>query len=129
MDATSSPSAENVKNVKTGHSSEIQECIDNCLECHKACEQLIPHCLSLGGRHAERRHIQHLWLCADICRTSAHFMMWSSELHHRVCALCADICEKCAEDCERLNNDEMMQKCIDACYKCVESCRKMAMSH
>lgn len=112
-----------------GMTDEMQQCINHCLECHRACEQLIPYCLEKGGMHAERNHIQILSTCADICRTSAHFMMWNSELHGRVCGVCADACLKCAEDCERMSDDQMMKMCADICRQCAESCQKMATQH
>lgn len=120
---------QSLKNVYKGMTDEMQQCINNCLECHRACEQLIPYCLEKGGMHAERSHIQILSTCADICRTSAHFMMWNSDLHGRVCGVCADTCLKCAEDCERMSDDQMMKMCADICRQCAESCRKMATRH
>jgi hypothetical protein len=103
----------------------VQQCIENCQQCHKLCEQLISYCLEKGGMHAERGHIETLLSCADICRTSSHFMMWNSDLHPRVCGVCADVCIKCAEDCERMSDDEMMNLCADVCRECAESCRRM----
>ena len=120
---------QNFKNAFTDVPDEIQQCIENCLKCHQLCEQLIPHCLEKGGMHAQREHIQILSTCADICRTSAQFMMWGSELHSRVCGICADACIKCAEDCEQMKEDKAMQLCAEACRKCAESCQKMATHH
>lgn len=112
-----------------GMSDEMQQCIDACQTCHKVCEQTIPYCLEKGGLHAERLHIQTLSNCADICRTAAHFMMWNSDLHSKICGICAEACVRCAEDCERMPDDEMMKMCADVCRACAESCRKMATQH
>ena len=60
-----------LKNNFHSVTSEEQKCIDDCLQCHAICEQLIPYCLDKGGMHAERIHLQKIWLCADTCRTCA----------------------------------------------------------
>ena len=107
-------------------SSEVEECIDLCRECEKTCLSSIEHCLELGGRHARPEHIGLLVDCADICGTSARFMIRDSHLHPRVCASCADVCEACAMACESLSDDQMMRQCADACRRCAESCRRMS---
>lgn len=104
----------------------LQECIKRCLECEQACTNTVPHCLSMGGRHAEESHIVLLLDCARICATSAEFMMRNSRHHARVCAVCAELCEACAGDCERFGDDETMRQCAEACRGCAESCRQMA---
>ena len=48
--------------------------------------------------------------CAEICRTSAHFMLINTPHHKHTCKECAEICEECAKDCERLGD---MQQCVD----------------
>ena len=108
---------------------EMQQCIDVCLECHRTCEQVIPYCLEKGGTHAERGHIETLFSCAEICRTSAHLMMWNSDFHAKVCGVCADACIRCAEDCERMSEDEAMSNCAEVCRQCADSCQKMATRH
>ena len=35
---------------------EIQQCIENCQECHRICVETAQHCLTLGGPHAEAKH-------------------------------------------------------------------------
>ncbi len=108
-------------------SSDMEQCIANCTNCHRVCAETLGHCLQIGGKHAELRHIRLLMDCAQICQTSADFMIRGSELHPRVCALCADLCERCAQDCERVDrNDEQMKACADLCRRCAESCGKMA---
>lgn len=107
-------------------SQEMQECIQNCTDCHQICLAMVPHCLSLGGQHAAPEHIKLLLTCADICQTSAHFMLLNSPLHMRTCALCADVCEQCALDCDRIGDDEHMRQCAETCRRCAASCRQMA---
>jgi hypothetical protein len=107
-------------------SAEMQQCIDNCQECHGVCLQTVMHCLEMGGEHAQPQHIRLMLDCAEICETSANFMLRNSPLHGRTCGLCAEICVQCAEDCERFKDDEMMQQCAQVCRRCAESCERMA---
>ena len=105
---------------------QMQECIDNCTRCHATCVETITHCLEKGGRHAEVGHIRLLLDCAQICATSADFMLRGSDLHKLTCRACAEVCARCAEDCERLADDDVMRRCAEECRRCAESCRKMA---
>ena len=105
---------------------EMQECINACLDCHSVCLQTVAHCLQKGGRHAEASHIGLLLDCAEICQTSANFMLRGSHLHTRTCDVCAEVCEMCATGCEQFGDDEMMTACAEACRRCAESCRRMA---
>ena len=103
---------------------EMKQCVEKCLECYKVCrEAAMNHCLQTGGEHVEPHHFRLMINCADICATSADFMLSNSELHARICAACAEICEACARSCEDLGD---MDNCVRACRVCAESCRRMA---
>jgi hypothetical protein len=105
-------------------SNEMQSCIDQCLICYKWClGSAMRHCLEVGGKHVEPAHFRLMMACAEICRTSAHFMLLNSPHHKHTCRECAEICEECAKDCERVGG---MDECISACRSCAESCRKIA---
>ena len=109
------------------HSDLMHECINNCTNCHNICMETVMHCLQMGGKHAEAVHIRLLLDCAEICATSANFMLRGSDLHPRTCAVCAEACERCADDCERIGpDDQMMQRCAEMCRRCADSCRRMA---
>jgi hypothetical protein len=107
-------------------SAEMQQCIQNCLDCHSVCLSTITHCLQMGGQHAEPHHIGLMMDCAEICQTSANFMLRDSRLHTLTCGVCAQVCEQCAQDCERFTDDESMQQCAQMCRQCAQSCRQMA---
>ena len=108
-------------------SPEMQRCVELCQSCHGVCLTTVQHCLKMGGRHAAPEHITLLLDCAQICHTSADFMLRGSEMHRRTCGICAEVCERCAQDCERLDpNDQQMQMCAQICRQCAESCRQMA---
>lgn len=106
-------------------SPEMKACIEECLACYSECTSTaMRHCLELAGEHTKPEHFRLIVACAEICRTSAHFMLIGSEHHTHVCRECAEICSQCADDCDRIGD---MQACVDACRRCAESCRKMAV--
>jgi hypothetical protein len=108
-------------------SPEMQQCIERCNACHDLCVTTAQHCLQMGGKHSAPRHISLLLDCAQICHTSADFMLRNSPLHARVCGVCAEVCERCAQDCQRIDpNDTQMQACAEVCRRCAESCYRMA---
>ncbi|MCP8896481.1 four-helix bundle copper-binding protein [Shinella daejeonensis] len=105
-------------------SPEMQSCIDECLRCHSVCLSMaMNHCLEAGGQHVEPNYFRLMAACAEICQTSANFMLIGTDLHKRTCAVCAEVCKECARSCEQISD---MQECVDACRRGAESCRKMA---
>ena len=107
-------------------SANMQDCINECLSCHSVCLETVAYCLEQGGKHAAADHVRLLLDCAEICQTSANFMLRGSGLHTRTCAACAEVCEQCAASCERMAGDAQMTVCAEACRRCAESCRRMA---
>lgn len=106
---------------------DMQQCIQNCLDCHRACVETSIHCLGMVGEHASLDHQRLLADCAQICVTSADFMIRGSTFHKRTCGVCAEICEACAQECDRMaKGDQQMTRCAEMCRKCAESCRQMA---
>ena len=104
--------------------SDMRACIEQCLRCYSTClEMAMTHCLETGGKHVEPEHFRLMLACAEICRTSAHFMLLNSPHHKHTCRECAEICTECAADCERLGD---MQDCVEASRRCADSCRSMA---
>ena len=105
---------------------DIRQCIDLCIECHRVCLETVSHCLKEGGKHAEATHIVLLMDCAQICATSADFMLRGSARHKATCRACAEICDACGRNCESMDDDAQMKRCADICRRCAESCRSMA---
>jgi hypothetical protein len=104
--------------------SQMEACIDNCLTCHQIClREAMTHCLEVGGKHIEPAHFRLMINCAEICQTSANFMLSHSEFHMQICAVCAEVCEACARSCEQVGE---MEACVQVCRRCAESCRQMA---
>ena len=103
---------------------DMQSCIDECLRCYQVClATAMRHCLEEGGQHVEPQHFRLMMACAEICRTSAHFMLIGTPHHKHTCRECAEVCMECASDCERVGG---MDECVEACRSCAESCRRMA---
>ena len=103
--------------------SPMQEAIDACLNCHSMCLRMATtFCLEQGGRHVEKKHLSLMLNCAELCQTSANFMLSDSPLHGRVCLICAEACEACAKSCEQVGD---MRECVEECQSCAKSCRTM----
>lgn len=108
-------------------SAEEQQCIKDCQECAAVCAETTSHCLAIGGKHAEARHIRVLIDCTEICRLSADWMLRDSDFDTRVCTVCAEVCRSCADSCQKLaGDDELMRRCADMCRRCAESCDRMS---
>ena len=108
------------------YSDEMLVCIQNCQDCHRACLQTLFYCMSQGGRHAQPDHLRLLMDCADICATSAAFMLRASDLHAHTCGACAAVCRRCADDCAAMGDDLRMKALADTCRHCAQSCAAMA---
>ena len=105
----------------------MQSCIDACNRCHQTClHEAMTHCLESGGKHVSPDHMRLMWNCAEICQTSANFMLSNSTLSNQLCGVCAEACEACARSCEQVGD---MEECARVCRECAESCRQMAGSY
>lgn len=105
-------------------SQHMQHCIDDCLHCYRTCLQMsMNHCLETGGRHTEPEHFRLMVNCAQLCRTTADFMLSSSSMHAAVCTACAEVCRACADSCEQVGD---MDECVQACRSCMQSCEQMS---
>ncbi|HMA22904.1 MAG: four-helix bundle copper-binding protein [Gemmatimonas sp.] len=104
----------------------MQECIEECLNCHAVCTMTLQHCIATGGDHTEVNLIGILLDCAEMCQTSANFMLRGSPFHVVTCAACAELCRACEEACRGVTGDEQLAHCGDVCAGCAESCDRMA---
>src|SRR6266566_623614 len=77
----------------------MNRCIEACLSCYRICLGTAMNlCLETGGKHVEPAHFRLMMACAEICRTSAHFMLINTPHHKHTCRECAEICSECADD-------------------------------
>ena len=106
------------------YSDAMDECIQNCLECHRKCLETLNYSLREGLDHTD--HAQLLKNCAAICEVSAQFMISHSDLHPIICGACAEVCSACASSCEDFEEDDFMQDCAEVCRRCEVICREMS---
>src|SRR5215203_5132272 len=102
--------------VQGGHHThdEMRKCIQLCRDCHAMCTQTIAHCLKLGGRHATPDHIRLMVDCAQMCATSADYMLRESPFHDQICRLCSELCKQCGKDCKQVaGDDQMVKQCVE----------------
>ena len=100
---------------------DMQQCIQNCRDCQRACMLTLADMLKAG----KAEHARLILDCAEICQVSANFMIRESESHGYTCAVCAQVCERCAEACEK-SGDEQLKLCAEMCRRCADSCHYMA---
>src|SRR5258705_1414231 len=69
---------------------ERSRCSETSLSCNKTClSTAMNHCLETGGKHVEPAHFRLMMACAEMCRTSAHFMLINTPHHKHTCKECA----------------------------------------
>lgn len=115
--------------VQDGHHTddEMKKCIQLCQDCHALCTQTVLHCLKLGERHAAPDHIRLLLDCAQICETTAQYLLRESSFHERICGLCDEVCRQCGENCmQTAGDDELVKRCAGMCRRCADSCERMS---
>jgi hypothetical protein len=101
----------------------LDELIDDCDTCRRACLETFAHCLEVGGTHIEGDHVQCLIDCAEICALCTSFLGRGSDAFESICAICVDFCERCARECESFG-DGQMARCAAACRACADRCRQ-----
>lgn len=106
-------------------SQNLEQCIENCTNCQRVCLEVVARHFRGEGERVEEAHVRLLTDCAEICQTSANFMVRGSELHGATCGACATVCQRCAEECETMRDDPHMAACAEICRRCAESCRAM----
>jgi hypothetical protein len=107
---------------------EMDECIEACLQCHVICTMTAQYCLAEGGAHADVGVVGLLLDCAEMCQTSANFMVRGSPYHTVTCGACAELCRACADACRVFDGDENMAHCAEVCDACAASCGEMAVA-
>jgi hypothetical protein len=105
---------------------ELLECVEECLNCHAVCTITLQHCMAKGGALTELNLVGLLLDCAEICQTSANFMLRGSPYHIITCGACAELCRACAAACDAIPDDEQMAHCAEVCGECAESCGRMS---
>lgn len=97
---------------------EIQQCIQDCLNCHAVCKQTAEACKQAGGEHGKSEHIYMLLDCAEMCLTAAHFMQHNSPLYGYICQAAAQVANHCAGECEQMGDNDCANACRNAAWSC-----------
>ena len=105
---------------------DLQECVEECLNCHAVCTLTLQHCIASGGEYTEVNLVGVLLDCAELCQTSANFMLRGSPYHVITCGACAELCRACEEACRAHAGDEQLAHCADVCATCADSCDSMS---
>ena len=96
---------------------EVEECITACVACQAICLQTVFYCLKIGGARASADHVRMLLDCAEMCRSTVHFMFAGSAFQSRVCALCSEVCKRCEASCRAMGEAQDL-RCAEACHCC-----------
>ena len=100
--------------------SQIEDCIQDCLNSHAVCLDTAMSLLPKGPTYANPVLI--LLDCSELCATNAHFLMRNSPVYGHVCEACAQVCTHCAEACDEIGEND----CANACRASAASCEQMA---
>jgi hypothetical protein len=115
------PSTDAAFAADKGTKSAADCCQMICSKCQKTCEEALKYCLSKGGKHAAKEHIDTLKDCIALCKASADLGSRDSKLTAKLREICAEACTKCAKSCEALN-DPKLKDCVTVCNECAKSC-------
>lgn len=111
--------------VLSSSPSDMNQCIEECLRCARACEECHTACLQEPDVQARITCMQHLNDCAEICFQAVALMARDSQSAKNFCNLCAAMCEACATECDKFQ-DTHCKECANICRSCAEVCRQMA---
>ena len=109
---------------------DMERCAAACIECHRACLRTATgEGLYERGARLAPEHFRLLLDCADLCSTTADFMLRGSAFHERVSNVCAEVCDATAQSCSQFEGaddalHESMRACRQACERCAAGCRE-----
>ncbi len=101
-------------------SSQMADCIQDCLTSHAVCLETAMSLLQKGTTSADP--VRMLLDCSEVCATNAHFMMRNSPVYGSVCQACAQVCTHCAEVCDKIGEKD----CANACRASARCCEQLA---
>jgi hypothetical protein len=101
-------------------SSQMEDCIQDCLNSHAVCLDTAMSLLQKGNHYADPVRI--LLDCSEVCATNAHFLMRNSPVSGSVLLPCAQVCNHCAGVCDEIGETD----CANACRASATSSEQMA---
>lgn len=109
----------------SARTTEMQKCVDACIECRSMCRSTMDYCMRQGGAMMEPALMRMLMDCSDTAGMCADMTMRMSDNMMEMCRMCADMCGNCADMCARMSGDAQMMKCAEVCRKAAAACRAM----
>ncbi|MFT3839800.1 MAG: four-helix bundle copper-binding protein [Myxococcaceae bacterium] len=111
--------------------SELDVCINACLECAMVCTACADACLAEEQREELIRCIRLDADCADLCGVTARVLSRQTEIDRRVVegllSACTQACALCADECARhAEHMEHCRVCEEACRACQEACGRLS---
>lgn len=106
-----------------------QALIDAALNCVKASEACIDHCLDAfkEGDKSLAACMETSMEASTACVMLAKYGAWESSHLKELAALCKKVCESCAKECEvHAKKHQTCKDCMDACQACAKECGKVA---
>ncbi len=103
----------------------MREGLKACTRCSRVAKETLTFALFHGAEHAEADHLRRLMDCAEICQTTADFLLRASPQHGAICRACIEVCKACAEDARAIGTPEL-QRLADHCGRCAAACDTLA---
>ncbi len=66
--------------------TEMQACMDACMDCHKMCMETMTYCMSKGGKEMDKNMMSMMSMmrdCSEMCMMCMNMMMSGSEFMGR----------------------------------------------
>jgi hypothetical protein len=105
--------------TQTHNETLIRKLTECALECHKC----MAACLEEEDVSMMARCIELDLDCAEICTTTAAYVVRNSESMATLLAICGEICKACAEECQK-HDAAHCQQCAAVCFECAELCEQ-----
>jgi hypothetical protein len=102
-------------------------CIEDCIECMRACERCSASLLRGMPLNAMLVYRQMLFECGDLAMRTAKALAQGDPDALAFCAICADLCDAWAQECLPFE-DESFQACAEALQRCAESCNEVLVN-
>jgi hypothetical protein len=117
---------QNTGNANSMSQVEIQQCIQDCLNCQQVCSQTADADQQSGGDHAKPEHVQMLQDCAELCMTTAHFLQHGSALGGYLCQATAQVTDICSNECDQMGDTDCANACRNASWSCNQLSKMVA---
>jgi hypothetical protein len=105
---------------------EIQQCIQDCLNCQQVCLQSADAGQQAGSDSAKMDHLQMLRDCAELCLTTAHFLQHGSPLAGYLCQAAEQVTTICSNECDQTGDSDCANACRNVSWSCNQLTKMVA---